>query len=87
MNSGFDGTTLHDIRMFIERQVPVSGPFVHLHDGPQDASAHVRILFGQNSLSLPVQDGKLDISISQGLYLLELDGPRTRTVKFAVQEF
>ncbi|MDO5372279.1 MAG: secondary thiamine-phosphate synthase enzyme YjbQ [Corynebacterium glutamicum] len=87
MNSGFDGTTLHDIRMFIERQVPVSGPFVHLHDGPQDASAHVRILFGQNSLSLPVQDGKLEISISQGLYLLELDGPRTRTVKFAVQEF
>ena len=87
MNSGIDGTTLHDIRLYIERQVPVGGPFVHLHDGPQDAAAHVRILFGENSLSVPVQDGELAVSISQGFYLLELDGPRTRTVKVAVQAF
>lgn len=87
MNSGVDGTTLHDIRLFIERQVPVSGPFVHLHDGPQDAAAHVRIQFGVNSLAVPIVDGKLDLSISQGLYLLELDGPRTRQVRYAIEEF
>lgn len=87
MNSGIDGTTLHDIRLFIEKQVPVSGPFVHLHDGPQDAAAHVRIQFGDNSLTMPIVDGKLDVSISQGLYLLEFDGPRDRQVRYAIQEF
>lgn len=87
LNSGVDGTTLHDIRMMIERLVPTSGPFVHLHDGPQDAAGHLRIQFGTNSLALPISDGKLDISISQGLYFLEFDGPRDRRVKFAIQEF
>lgn len=86
-NSGVDGTTLQDIRLFIEKQIPVDRPFVHLHDGPQDAAAHVRLVFGVQSLQLPIADGKLAIGHSQGVYLLELDGPRERTVQFAVQSF
>lgn len=87
MNSGVDGTTLHDIRMFIERLVPATGPFVHLHDGPQDAAAHVRIQLGLNSLTVPIRQGELAVGHSQGIYLLELDGPRTRTVEYVVNEF
>ncbi|PXY36812.1 hypothetical protein BA062_07410 [Prauserella flavalba] len=87
LNSGVDGTTLHDIRLFIEGQVPVDRPFVHLHDGPQDAAAHVRCVFGTQSLTLPVIGGELAIGHSQGVYLLELDGPRTRTVRYAVSAF
>ncbi|WP_051388802.1 secondary thiamine-phosphate synthase enzyme YjbQ [Arthrobacter sp. 35W] len=83
-NSGVDGTTLADIRLFIESQIPVDRPFVHLHDGPQDAAAHVRLVFGTNSLSVPVIDGQLAIGHSQGIYLLELDGPRDRTIHHAV---
>lgn len=86
-NSGVDGTTLHDIRLYLERQVPVTGPFVHLWDGPQDAAAHVRCLFGTQSLTLPVINGELGIGGSQGVYLLELDGPRQRTVQYAVSPF
>jgi secondary thiamine-phosphate synthase enzyme len=86
-NSGVDGTTLHDIRLFIEQSVPVSRPFVHLHDGPQDAAAHVRLVFGVQSLQLPIIEGELGIGHSQGVYLLELDGPRDRTVQYAVQPF
>ena len=82
-NSGVDGTTLADIRLFIESQVRVDRPFVHLHDGPQDAAAHVRLVFGTNSLSAPVIDGQLAIGQSQGIYLLELDGPRDRTIHHA----
>lgn len=80
LNSGVDGTTLTDIRLFIERQVPVDTPFVHLHDGPQDAAAHVRLVFGTNSLQIPLVRGVLGLGESQGVYLLELDGPRKRTV-------
>lgn len=87
MNSGVDGTTLHDIRMFIEEQVPTTGPFVHLHDGPQDAAAHVRIQFGLNSLTLPIKGGELGLGHSQGIYMLEFDGPRKRTVQYAVNPF
>ena len=86
-NSGVDGTTLHDIRLFIEQQIPVGRPFVHLHDGPQDAAAHVRCVFGVQSLTLPVTGGGLGIGHSQGVYLLELDGPRDRTVHYALQAF
>jgi secondary thiamine-phosphate synthase enzyme len=86
-NSGVDGTTLQDIRLFIEQSIPVDRPFVHLHDGPQDAAAHVRLVFGVQSLQLPVIGGELGIGHSQGVYLLELDGPRDRTVQFALQTF
>jgi secondary thiamine-phosphate synthase enzyme len=86
-NSGVDGTTLQDIRLFIEEQIPVDRPFVHLHDGPQDAAAHVRCVFGVQSLHLPVIGGELGIGHSQGVYLLELDGPRDRTVHYALQAF
>ncbi|MEW2398204.1 secondary thiamine-phosphate synthase enzyme YjbQ [Streptomyces sp. NPDC046862] len=87
LNSGVDGTTLHDIRLFIESQIPVDRPFVHLHDGPQDAAAHVRCVFGTQSLTLPVIGGELGIGHSQGVYLLELDGPRDRTVQYAFSRF
>ncbi|WP_223693872.1 secondary thiamine-phosphate synthase enzyme YjbQ [Leifsonia poae] len=86
-NSGVDGTTLQDIRLFIESQIPVDQPFVHLHDGPQDAAAHVRCVFGVQSLQLPVVAGELGIGHSQGVYLLEMDGPRDRTVQYALQTF
>jgi len=86
-NSGVDGTTLHDIRLYIEKAVPVNGPFVHLWDGPQDAAAHIRCIFGVQSLTLPIKDGKLDIGHSQGIYFLELDGPRDRTIRYAVAPF
>jgi secondary thiamine-phosphate synthase enzyme len=84
LNSGVDGTTLADIRLFIERVVPVDSPFVHTHDGAQDAAAHVRLLFGTSSLQIPIIDGELALGASQGIYLLELDGPRSRTVLHAV---
>lgn len=86
-NSGVDGTTLQDIRLFIEQQIPVDRPFVHLHDGPQDAAAHVRCVFGVQSLTLPVIGGELGIGHSQGVYLLEMDGPRDRTVQYGLQTF
>lgn len=86
-NSGVDGTTLQDIRLFIEQSIPVDRPFVHQYDGPQDAAAHVRLVFGVQSLQLPVIGGELGIGHSQGVYLLELDGPRDRTIRYALQAF
>lgn len=86
-NSGVDGTTLQDIRLFIEESIPVDRPFVHLYDGPQDAAAHVRLIYGVQSLQLPVIAGELGIGHSQGVYLLELDGPRDRTIQHALQTF
>ena len=86
-NSGVDGTTLQDIRLFIEQSIPVDRPFVHQYDGAQDAAAHVRLVYGVQSLQLPITSGELGIGHSQGIYLLELDGPRDRTIQFALQLF
>ena len=75
-----DGTTLTDIRLFIERTVPVDTPFVH-RDPASDAAAHVRCLFGNNSVTLPLDDGRLALGTWQDLHLLDFDGPRDRTVR------
>src|SRR6218665_1262000 len=86
-NSGVDGTTLQAIRLFGALQVPLDRPFVHPHDGPQDAAPQIRCVFGVQSLQLPIIDGELGIGHSQGVYLLEMDAPRHPPVQFAVQTF
>ena len=47
----------------------------------------LRCVFGVQSLQLPVVNGELGIGHSQGVYLLEMDGPRDRTVQYALQTF
>src|SRR6218665_1198851 len=41
-NSGVDGKTLQDIRLFVESQVPIDRPFVHIPALPLDPVAHIR---------------------------------------------
>ena len=68
---------------------------IHLRDGPPDwpggndawraqepknAHSHLLSMLIGNSLAVPVVNGELAIGTWQSLMLVELDGPRTRTV-------
>lgn len=86
-----------DLEGVLERVAPVAGPWAHddltrrtqnLTPGvPERANgwSHVRALLATHpSLLLPVTAGRLDIGRWQRVLLVELDGPRQRTLQVRV---
>ena len=61
-----------DLNAFFQRLVP-DGDLLYRHiaEGPDDMSAHVRSVLTATSLSVPVQDGVLDLGTWQGIFLWE----------------
>src|SRR5258708_28222265 len=55
-------------------------PNVAFHHGEGTSDAHLLSMLIGTSLSWPYRDGKLVLGTWQGLYFIELDGPRTRQV-------
>ena len=54
--------------------------FRHAHD-PSHAPAHMIASILGPSLALPIAHGRLDLGTWQSVLLIELDGPRDRTVR------
>ncbi len=83
---------LEDIRAFFTKLVPPGDDYLHndIHlrdcppDEPENAHSHiVALLFGASE-AIPVADGKLAIGQYQSVMLIELDGPRPRTVNVQI---
>ncbi len=51
---------------------------------PRNAHAHLQALLLGSSESVPVVEGRLALGTYQGLFLVELDGPRQRQVSVLV---
>lgn len=55
------------------------------HDrGDGNANAHLASVFLGHSKTLPIRSGRLERGTWQNIFLLEVDGPRTRRVLFEV---
>ena len=54
-------------------------------DEPKNAHAHMQALLLGNDVSVPFNDGKLQLGQYQDVILVELDGPRKRNVVISVQ--
>ena len=67
-----------DMENFIENLVP-RGNYLH-NRIDNNAQSHIRSLFLGCSLVLPIKGGKLKLGTWQSVFLVELDGPRTRNV-------
>ena len=70
--------TEHDLLEVVERMIP-SIRFRHAHD-PSHAWSHMAASILGPSLTLPVAEGQLALGTWQSVLLVELDGPRERTV-------
>ncbi len=79
---------IEDIENFFSRLVPADAPYLHndIHlrdcdpDEPENAHAHlIGMMFG-SSEGVAVVDGRPALGQWQSLMLVELDGPRQRTV-------
>src|SRR5688572_19794679 len=67
-----DPTVRRDLEAFFARLVPDGDPlYLHRAEGPDDMPAHVRTILTQNSISLPVLNGKCDLGTWQGVFVWE----------------
>ena len=71
--------TEQDLLEVVEQIIP-SIRFRHAHD-PLHAWSHMAASILGPSLTLPVADGQLALGTWQSVLLVELDGPRERTVR------
>lgn len=67
-----DPSVRGDLERFAARFAPDGDPiYQHTCEGPDDMPAHVRSVFTQVSLSIPVARGRCDLGTWQGVYLWE----------------
>lgn len=67
-----DAMVRRDLEAFMQRLVPDGDTlFLHNEEGPDDMPAHVRTILTQNSLTIPLNDGRLLLGTWQGIYLWE----------------
>ncbi|MDH5711462.1 MAG: secondary thiamine-phosphate synthase enzyme YjbQ [Gammaproteobacteria bacterium] len=74
-----DPTVRTDLDAFMKRLVPDGDSlFKHQDEGPDDMPAHIRTILTESSLSIPINKGKENLGIWQGIFLWE---HRTSTYK------
>ena len=78
VTSFWDPRGFEDIMDEINKLVPTRVNFKHQHDTPQDAAGHVKSSLVGVSLSFIINEGKLIMGHSQGIFFMEFDGPRKR---------
>lgn len=74
---------LADLRAWLERAVPQRGAYAH-NTIDDNADAHLRSILLGHSVCIPVEGGRPALGTWQRIMLVELDGPRHRTVRARV---
>jgi len=80
INEHADPDVARDLIAAYEAMVP-DIPFAHA-EGNSDA--HLMTTLLGSSVTVPVEDGRLRLGTWQGIFFVELDGPRTRKVLVGV---
>lgn len=82
LNENTDPTVRHDIDTHLSHLVPPGMPhYRHVLEGPDDMPAHIKTVLVGNSLTIPIQAGRLKLGTWQGVYLCEFrERPRRRRI-------
>lgn len=72
-----------DMLAFLEKVVP-SLAFQHLHDGPEHAKSHLLGALLGPTVQVAISGGKPVLGTWQSIFMIELEGPRERTIDVAV---
>jgi len=63
---------IRDLDTFLRRLVPEDvALYRHNDEGPDDMPAHIKSALTQTQLTIPVTDGRIQIGVWQGIFLLE----------------
>ena len=82
VNENADPDVLTDLTAALRAAVPA----IRFKHGEGNSDAHFLSMLIGTSLSWPYRDGKLILGTWQGIYFVELDGPRERKVTVYVSE-
>ena len=77
INENADPSVKEDIIGFLNRVIPLNGPYTHA-EGNSDA--HIKASMIGSGVTLIVESGSLILGTWQGIFLAEYDGPRKRSV-------
>lgn len=67
-----DKTVRQDLDSYMARLVKDGDrQYQHNDEGPDDMAAHIRTILTQSSLSIPVDKGKCDLGLWQGIFMWE----------------
>lgn len=83
INENADPDVKSDVMKTLNQKFPKERYHEHM-EGNSDA--HVKSSLVGPSLSLIIEDGKIILGTWQGIYFMEFDGPRTRTVHVKIME-
>jgi secondary thiamine-phosphate synthase enzyme len=86
INSYLDIDTSNDLHDEINRIVPTRVDFQHIRDTPTDAAGHIKSSLVGVSSMLIIENGKILLGRSQGIFFWEFDGPRDRVVYLKIIE-
>jgi len=83
INEDADPHVMEDIMEALTRMVPRSYPYKHMEG---NADAHIKSILTGCSVTVPFSNGKPVLGTWQGIFLMEFDGPRERTVFISLVE-
>lgn len=81
INENADPDVMADVMEALARMVPLTSGYAH-NEGNSDA--HIKSALVGQSVTVPIEDGRLQLGTWQGVYFLEFDGPRQRRVMVQV---
>ena len=85
INEHADPMVARDFEMALEKIAPEEWGWRHLEEGEENAPSHIRASLMGPQVLVPLRDdGRLALGRWQGIFLCELDGPRTRSVYVTV---
>ncbi|PWU08601.1 MAG: hypothetical protein C5B47_04480 [Verrucomicrobia bacterium] len=81
-----DFTARKDLHSYFERLVPEDDPgLIHVSEGPDDSTSHLRGALTRTGESIPIVEGKLALGTWQGIFIFEhRRAAHQRTVDVAV---
>ncbi|MEJ2634468.1 MAG: secondary thiamine-phosphate synthase enzyme YjbQ [Calditrichia bacterium] len=77
INENADPSVVHDILKELNKIVPFQDSYQH---GEGNSAAHIKSSLIGSSLSVIIENGRLQLGTWQGIYFCEFDGPRVRNV-------
>lgn len=73
-----------DITKVAENLFAGMRPFKHIKKNNPNAEAHIFSALAGTGVTLAVENGQLDLGTYQNILLLELDGPKTRHIRYKI---
>jgi secondary thiamine-phosphate synthase enzyme len=80
INENADPAVAADCETALRRLVEEDAGWQHVEGGAPNAASHVRTALMGTQVLVPLDRGRLALGTWQGIFLVECDGPRTRTV-------